>query len=94
MRNDKSALRENFLVSERLKLNNNFDRRVNRYFWWTSAQQEVDYLEETGGKLLVFEFKWNSKSNQKITNAFTTNYPDVITVIITQDNYESFITRQ
>jgi predicted AAA+ superfamily ATPase len=94
LRNDKGALWENFLVSERLKLNNNSGRWVNRYFWRTSAQQEVDYLEETDGKLLAFEFKWNSKSNQKITKAFTANYPDAITEIITQDNYESFITGQ
>jgi predicted AAA+ superfamily ATPase len=94
LRNDKGALWENFLVSERLKLNNNSGRWVNRYFWRTSAQQEVDYLEETDGKLLGFEFKWNSKSNQKITKAFTTNYPDAITEIITQDNYETFITGQ
>ena len=91
LRQDIGALWENFLVSERMKYNAYHNRWVKRYFWRTSAQQEVDYLEETDGQLYGFEFKWNTKKNATISRAFSNGYPDAITKIITPDNYEGFV---
>ncbi|KAA3650290.1 MAG: ATP-binding protein [Bacteroidetes bacterium] len=91
LRNDIGALWENFLVSERMKFNAYNNRWVNRYFWRTKAQQEVDYLEETDGQLHAFEFKWNTSKNVKITKAFTNAYPNAITKIISPNNYVEFV---
>lgn len=91
LRADIGALWENFLVSERMKFNAYNKRWVNRFFWRTKAQQEVDYLEETDGKLYGFEFKWNTLKKARITKAFTNAYPDAITKIITPDNYLEFV---
>lgn len=45
-RNDVGALWENFLISERMKYlyYNNIDAK--RYFWRTTQQQEIDYIEQ------------------------------------------------
>ena len=91
LRQDTGALWENFMISERMKFNDYNKRWVNRYFWRTLAQQEVDYIEETDGQLFAFEFKWNPNSKGKITKAFTNNYPEAVTQIITPDNYTEFI---
>ena len=90
-RADTGALWENFLISERLKLLHNNERWVQRFFWRTTEQQEVDYVEEEDGVLRAFEFKWNMTSKVKVSKTFSRAYPNSIISIITPDNYGSFI---
>lgn len=89
-RTDTGALWENFLISERMK--HNFqDLLFNRYFWRTTQQQEIDYIEEKTDCLLAFEFKWGSTKKVKFSKTFTNAYPNVIVESITPDNYLKFI---
>ncbi len=91
LRNDIGALWENFLVSERLKYNHYERRWCNQYFWRTTEQQEIDYLEESDGKLEAYEFKWSIKARNKFPVTFTKTYPDAPTKVITPDNFENFL---
>ena len=91
LRNDTGALWENFLISERCKALSDQGIHVNRYFWRTQAQQEIDYLEERNGQLAAWEFKWNPKSKARFSKTFTRAYPDCTTKVITPDNFESFL---
>ena len=90
-RADAGALWENFLISERLKLLQNNECWTQRYFWRTTEQQEIDYVEEENGVLRAFEFKWNPKSNAKICKTFSKAYPKAELSIVTPENYASFI---
>ena len=90
-RTDVGALWENFLISERLKWLHNNERWVQRFFWRTTEQQEVDYVEEENGELHAFEFKWNKATKAKISKTFSNAYPNATTTIISPENYESFI---
>lgn len=90
-RNDTGALWENFLISERMKFLYYNNIAVNRYFWRTVQQQEIDYIEEQEGKLSAFEFKWNKKAKAKFPKTFQRAYPESETYLITQDNFESFL---
>ena len=89
LRNDIGALWENFLVSERLKYNSYHHIYVNRYFWRTKQQQEIDYVEERDGKILGFEFKWNPKARIKVPPSFTNTYNAKVEVI-TKENFRAF----
>jgi predicted AAA+ superfamily ATPase len=92
LREDKGALWENFLMSERLKINHYHQNYVNTYFWRNLAQQEIDYIEEHSGEIHAFEFKWSE--NKKITkfpNTFLETYQPKETSVINQGNYQSFI---
>ena len=91
LRNDIGALWENFMISERIKKLNNNDLWVNTWFWRTQQQQEIDYIEESDGKILAFEFKWNPKAKAKRPNSFLTAYPNSQMMIIHRDNYEDFL---
>ncbi len=91
LRQDMGALWENFMVSERMKYNAYNNKWVNSYFWRTSQQQEVDYIEEYDGQIYAYEFKWNTKKNTRITKAFTNAYPQANTKVITPDNFEEFL---
>ena len=91
LRNDVGALWENFLISERLKNNQIESRWVNRFFWRTHSQQEIDYVEESDGLIRAYEFKWNPKKKARIPKTFMKAYPNSTVEVITRDNFESFI---
>jgi len=90
-RTDTGALWENFLIAERLKMLNNSERWAQRFFWRTTEQQEVDYVEDEDGMLRAFEFKWNKASRAKICKTFSKAYPTAEVSVITPENYETFI---
>ena len=91
VRQDIGALWENFVIAERMKSNEYYHRWVNRYFWRTKQQQEIDYLEESGGKLHAYEMKWNPRAKASITKTFTEAYPNSEFKVITTDNIADFL---
>jgi uncharacterized protein len=91
LRNDTGALWENFLVSERIKKNAYDLHFCNTYFWRTVQQQEIDYIEEYGGKLYAYEFKWNVNKSVNFSKTFTNAYPDHETKVISTENYMEFL---
>ncbi len=91
LRQDVGALWENFLVSERIKFTTYQKLWLNRYFWRTHSQQEIDYIEEFGGVLHAYEFKWKKKKKSRFPNSFVENYPASHTKVIDQENYAEFL---
>jgi predicted AAA+ superfamily ATPase len=92
LRNDVGQLWENYLVVERCKANQAAERFVNAYFWRTYDQKEIDYIEEHGGKLHGYEFKWQSGDIRRATrNEFLETYPGSELMAITQENFERFL---
>jgi len=91
LRNDTGNLWENFLISERIKINNNKGYEVNTYFWRTHQQHEIDYLEETAGKLKAFEIKWGKFKHGKGKNLFIKTYTESEFELINNKNYKNFI---
>lgn len=91
LRDDVGKLWENFCVLERLKHLNNQQIFANSYFWRTYSKKEIDYIEEAGGKLQAFEFKWNPKKKIKKPIEFLQNYTNSSFQIINRENYSSFI---
>ena len=88
LRQDIGALWENFIISERIKANHYNRRYVKSYFWRTSTQQEIDYIEECDGAISVFEMKWNpKKANTTIPQSFQKNYNVAEIAIVTPMNY-------
>lgn len=87
LRNDIRQLWENYVISERLK-QQAYDRTlVNNYFWRTHDQQEIDWVEDRGGRLYGYEFKWNPKAKSKIPTAWRKAYPDAGFKIVHRENY-------
>ncbi len=40
------------------------------YFWRTTQQQEVDYVETVADEVNAYEFKWKAKKSKTIQNFF------------------------
>lgn len=93
LRNDIGELWENYVISERLKLQHYQGWLSNNYFWRTYDQQEIDWIEERDGGLFAFEMKYQKKT-VKAPGAWTSNYPDATFDVIARENYLSFITRK
>ena len=90
-RTDTGALWENFLISERIKYNTNRDIDFQSYFWRTTQQQEIDYIEESENKLFAFEFKWNPAKKRFLSKTFSNAYPGSSFKIISPDNIHEFL---
>ncbi len=92
LRNDVGQLWENFLVMERRKANQLAGRNVNSYFWRTYDQKEIDCIEEHGGKLYGYEFKWQtSEIRRAVRNEFMEAYPNSELMTVSQGNFEEFL---
>jgi predicted AAA+ superfamily ATPase len=88
---DVGALWENFLMSERKKYLEYNQKWVNSWFWRTKEQAEIDYIEEEGGSLSAYEFKWNTKAKHKTPKLFLNTYSDSTYKIIHPGNVEEFL---
>lgn len=92
-RNDVGALWENYLISERIKFLHQNQIDAETFFWRTTQQQEVDYIEKTANKVLAVEFKWNPNAKAKIPLTFSKAYKDAIPKIISKDNRFEFLSQ-
>lgn len=90
LRTDIGSLWENFVISERLKHNENHNRYPNIWFWRSHQQQEIDYLEEEGGALSGWEIKWN-KGRFRVPSTFAAAYPECAVSLINRDNLLKFV---
>jgi len=93
LRQDKGALWENFVLSERMKYLEYNELHCNRYFWRTTQQQEIDYIEEHSGKLFCYEFKWNKNKKARLSKTFTNAYPNHEFEVINKDNFMNFVAK-
>lgn len=91
LRQDIGGLWENFLVAERLKANHYGGQPANYWFWRTHAQQEIDYVEEQGGVLSAWEFKWKASRPPRMPKSFLDAYPGCVTGYVTPETMEEFL---
>ncbi len=90
LRQDKGALWENFLMSERQKFVHYHKIYSNQYFWRTHDRAEIDYIEEREGKLFAYEFKWKS-SKARFPKSFQEAYPEHELLEVSVENYFDFM---
>lgn len=92
LRQDTGALWENFIISERIKANQYSSRYANSYFWRTTTQQEIDYIEECDGQFSLFEMKWNPRrSNTKFPASFESAYDVKEKFVVTPEHWIEYL---
>jgi len=89
-RSDTGQIWENFLVIERIKAMSYRKQFANRYFWRTYTGAELDYVEERGGQLNGYEFKWAKKA-AKAPKTWLEAYPGAGFQSIGRENYLEFL---
>ncbi|MES2588940.1 MAG: ATP-binding protein [Bacteroidota bacterium] len=91
LRNDIGQLWENFIISERMKKNSNSQAKEKSFFWRNYNQSEVDYLETRKNEIDAFEIKWSKTKNHRVSTAFTNEYENANTKVITPSNFMEFL---
>ncbi len=94
IRQDVGQLWENFIISERMKINAWHAPDRESYFWRNYNQSEVDYVEKERNQLTAFEMKWNTQKKHRVTKAFTNAYAEAKTKIITPLSFSDFCVNQ
>ena len=92
LRNDTGPLWENYLITERLKHLHYSKKYANCYFWRTSQQQGIDYIEIRDGLVHAYEFKWSDTDRLRIPKTFLSAYPGTTLKVITRNNFVEFLT--
>jgi predicted AAA+ superfamily ATPase len=90
LRQAKGALWENFMMAERMKLLSYSQSLAKPYFWRTTTQQEVDYIETNADAVSAFEFKWASTKKAKLPKSFIEAYNPSFRVV-NQENFRDFL---
>jgi len=90
MRPDKGALWENFMIAERMKHLSYSQSNAKPYFWRTTTQQEIDYIETNADAVSAFEFKWASTKKAKLPKSFIEAYNPSF-FVVTKDNFREFL---
>ena len=91
LRSDIGALWENWIISERQKHIHYHKIWTNNYFWRTTQQQEIDYIEEHDGQVFAWEFKWSPKAKARFPQTFLKKYQPQTQEFINSENFEKFI---
>ena len=79
------------MIAERMKFLHQNQLEADCFFWRTTQQQEIDYVEKTKDKLLAVEFKWSERGKNKIPTTFTQAYPEAETLILSKAERGSFL---
>jgi predicted AAA+ superfamily ATPase len=90
-RQDVGALWENFLMAERKKYLEYHQQWTNVWYWRTTEQAEIDYVEEEGGKMNAYEMKWNENAKHKVPRLFLNTYSGSVFKVIHPGNVEEFL---
>jgi hypothetical protein len=90
-RDDLGMLWENFMVIERLKRNSYKQHYCSTYFWRTHEPKEIDYIEEYGGELWGYDFKWGTKP-AKIPKIWLDTYQNSHFKTVHRANFLEFVT--
>ena len=90
LRQDKGVLWENFIIAERMKQLSYSQSNAKPYFWRTTAQQEIDYIETNANTVSAFEFKWASTKKAKLPKSFIESYNPIF-LAVNKDNFREFL---
>jgi predicted AAA+ superfamily ATPase len=90
-RTDIGTLWENFAISERRKYLANNRINANCYFWRTTQQSEIDYIEEKDAAFSAFEVKWNPKKKAQFSKSFLQSYPLAESRIINPKSFPEWV---
>jgi predicted AAA+ superfamily ATPase len=90
-RSDVGSLWENFLIMERYKYLRYAKKRVQSFFWRSTQQQEVDYIEVENQTIYAWEFKWNPNKKTVFPVTFTKAYQPATTTLVNNEYFEGFV---
>lgn len=87
---DRGALWENYIITERMKRNQNERLGLEFHFWRTYDKQEIDLIEIGSGVMNAFEMK-SGKKSPSAPKAFAEAYSEARFAAVNINNYSEYI---
>ena len=87
---ERGALWENYIITERMKRNHNERLGLEYYFWRTYDRQEIDLIETGSGVMNAFEMK-SGKKTPSAPKAFANAYPQAQFAAVNINNFMDYI---
>lgn len=94
LRNDLDSLWKNWLISERVKWNQQNGNDYTYYFWRTHTRQQMDFLEVSGEKIAAYKSIWDKRKKPKFPASFTAAYPQAETHALNRSTYWGFLSKK
>jgi len=99
LRNDMDRLWRNYMISERVKWikMNGLEREL--FFWRTHTNQQMDFIELDGEKMMAYKadpniFSYEKRKMAKIPASFESLYPNAKTSVLNKSTFWNFLTRK
>ncbi len=90
-RPDKGALWENIIISERRKRRSAEQTIASSYFWRLNTGAEIDYVEESEGRVQGWEIKLSPQAKARAPKSLAVAYPGSSWAVIDRSSYLEFI---
>tara|TARA_R110002072_G_scaffold251518_5_gene410439 strand:- start:45824 stop:46960 length:1137 start_codon:yes stop_codon:yes gene_type:complete len=94
LRDDMNALWRNYVIAERIKWMRMTGILNESYFWKTTTNQELDFLEIKENKIFAYKTDWEKRKKIKFPRSFEESYPEAKTSVINRSTYWSFLTQK
>jgi predicted AAA+ superfamily ATPase len=91
-RADLGALWENYVITERRKVNAYVYPYRKMWFWRTKQQQEIDLIETENETIFGSEIKWQKPPREKYPLTFCKTYPEAKLSTVHRENVFNFLT--
>ena len=90
-RQDRGALWENFIISERRKRTTSLGAAASSYFWRLTSGAEIDYVEDLNGQVSGWEIKLSPGAKANPPKRWNEAYPGASWAKVDRSNYLEFV---
>ncbi len=94
LRNDLDVLWKNWLISERIKWNQQQGNEYKYFFWRTHTRQQMDFIEVRNEKIVAYKSIWDKRKKPKFPASFSAAYPEAETHALNRSTYWGFLTKK
>lgn len=94
LRNDVDMLWKNWLISERIKWNQQQENPCKYSFWRTHTKQQMDFIEVKDQKISAYKSIWDKRKKPKFPASFKNFYPEASIHALNRSTYWGFLSKK
>ena len=94
LRNDVDMLWKNWLISERIKWNQQQENPCQYAFWRTHTKQQMDFIEVKDQKISAYKSIWDKRKKPKFPASFKNFYPEASIHALNRSTYWGFLSKK
>jgi hypothetical protein len=85
---------KNWLISERIKWNQQQENPCQYSFWRTHTKQQMDFIEMKDQKISAYKSIWDKRKKPKFPVSFKNFYPEASIHALNRSTYWGFLSKK